>query len=317
MGIHDRDYNRTGSGIGGPPQSGQGMLIRSPSWAVNTWIIVINIAVHLLAVTIFASKTGNPLDGALYNVGSLTVHDAFQRLEVWRLITFQFLHSPLTIWHIGMNMFGLRIFGPMVEQYLGGKKYLAFYLVCGLCGGLLFSILTVLGNVTGAQIPGLLSNDYHMPLIGASAGVFGVIVACAYISPNTTVQLLFLPIPMKLKFFAYGYVGLALFQLLAGSNNAGGEAAHMGGAIAGFYFIRNSHHLLDFFDIFGDSRGKSGSSRSGSSKSRKSNKPKRGIPSEAEIDRILAKVANSGIGSLTDKEKQTLNKASKEQQHRR
>ena len=79
----------------------------------------------------------------LYRAGSLTIVDGFQRLEVWRLITFQFLHDPSSIWHVGMNMFGLWIFGPMVEQYLGGKKYLAFYLVCGLAGGLLFSILTV------------------------------------------------------------------------------------------------------------------------------------------------------------------------------
>ena len=304
MGIYDRDYNKAGHGMGGPPRSGdQGMLVRSPGWSVNTWIIVINIAVHILAITTMP---------ALYKFGSLTVYDGFGRLEVWRLITFQFLHSPSTIWHVVMNMFGLCIFGPMVEQYLGGKKYLAFYLVCGLAGGLLFSILTVLGNTTGANIPGLLSNDYTTPLVGASAGVFGVIVACAHISPNTTVQLLFPPIPMKLKFFAYGYVGLALFQLLAGSDNAGGEAAHMGGAIAGFYFIRNSHHLLDFFDVFGDSRQKNKSTNP-----YKAPKPKRGVPTTEEVDRILAKVNRSGIHSLTEKEKQTLNKASKSQQDHR
>ena len=142
-----------------------------------------------------------------------------------------------------------------------------------------------------------------------------MIVACAHISPNTTVQLIFPPIPMKLKVFAYGYVALALVQLLAGSSNAGGEAAHMGGAIAGFYFIRNSHHLLDFFDIFGDSRNKS--SKSKKSKSFKAAKPKRGVPTTDEVDRILAKVATEGIGSLTDKEKQTLSKASKHQQDHR
>jgi len=291
--------------MGAPPRhSGQGMLVHKPSWSVNTWIIAINVAVHILAVTI--------LMPALYNFGSLTVQDGFQRLEVWRLITFQFLHDPNSIWHLGMNMFGLWIFGPMVEQYLGGKKYLAFYLVCGLAGGLLFSILTVLGTVSGANIPGLLSNSYSTPLIGASAGVFAVIVACAHIAPNQTVQLLFPPIPMKLKVFAYGYVALALVQLLGGSSNAGGEAAHMGGAIAGFYFIRNSHHLLDFFDIFGDSRSKL-------PKKGKSKKPKqpRGVPTHDEVDRILAKVATEGIGSLTDKEKQTLNKASKNQQNTR
>jgi membrane associated rhomboid family serine protease len=301
MGIHDRDYNRSGSGMGGPPRSGgQGMLVHKPSWSVNTWIIAINIAIHLLMITIMP---------VLFDIGALSVHLGFQRLEVWRLITFQFLHSPFTIWHLGMNMFGLWIFGSMVEQYLGGKKYLAFYLVCGLAGGLLFSILTVLGNATNANIPGLLSNDLETPLVGASAGVFAVIVACAYISPNTTVQLLFPPIPMKLKVFAYGYVALALVQLLWGSSNAGGEAAHLGGAIAGFYFIRNSHHLLDFFDIFGDSRPGSKSKKS------KPSKPKRGAPSSDEVDRILSKVATEGIGSLTDKEKQTLNKASKHQQN--
>lgn len=310
MGIHDRDYNRTGSGLGAPPSNRQGMLVRSPGWSVNTWVIVINIAVHILAITIFATKTGNPLDGAFYSVGSLTVHDGFQRLEVWRLITFQFLHSPMTIWHLGMNMFGLWIFGPMVEKYLGGKKYLAFYLMCGLAGGMLFIILNLLGAYTPINI---LKDGFHTPLVGASAGVFGVIVACAYIAPDSTVQLLFPPIPMKLKFFAYGYVGLALFQLLAGSSNAGGEAAHIGGAIAGFYFIRNSHHLLDFFDVFNDSRKDGKRTRSG--KARKPKQP-RGVPSNDEIDRILSKVANSGLNSLTEKEKRTLNNASKNQQNR-
>ena len=304
MGIHDRDYNRTGTGIGGPPQSSQGMLMRAPGWSVNTWIIVINIVIHILATTMLP---------VLYKFGSLTVMDGFARLEVWRLITFQFLHSPFSIWHVVMNMFGMWIFGPMVEKYLGGKKYLAFYLCCGLCGGLLFSILTVLGNVIGTSIPGLLSNDYSTPLIGASAGVFAVIVACAYIAPNTIVQLLFPPIPMKLKWFAYGYVGLALFQLLAGSSNAGGEAAHMGGAIAGFYFIRNPHHLTDFFDVFNDSRQAKASGR----KKKYSKRSRSGESSNDEVDRILAKVSTSGIHSLTEKEKKTLNKASSEQQNPR
>ncbi|MFK7758643.1 MAG: rhomboid family intramembrane serine protease [Phycisphaerales bacterium] len=303
MGIHDRDYNRAGSGYGAQGGANQGMLVRKPGWSVNTWVIVINIAVHILAVTGMQQ---------LYQFGSLTVSDGFGRLEVWRLVTFQFLHSPQSIWHLGMNMFGLWIFGPMVEQFLGGKKYLAFYLCCGLCGGLLFTILTVLGNTTGANIPGLLANDYRTPLIGASAGVFAVIVACAYIAPNTVVQLLFPPIPLKMKWFAYGYVGLAVFQLLAGSANAGGEAAHVGGAIAGYYFIRNSHHLMDFFDVFNDSRAKKNAA---TGKKTKSPKAPKGVPTQDEIDRILDKVARSGLGSLTDKEKQSLNKASTQQRN--
>ena len=318
MGIYDRDYNRDDTGLGyrgrggGGVGGGSGLFMRKPGWSVNTWIIVINIFMHILAVIVFPAPAGtHPMHGVIYNIGELSVYQGFQRLEVWRLITFQFLHDPsggLFSFHLILNMFGLWIFGPMVEQFLGGKKYLAFYLMCGLCGGLLFSMLPGRGNLTGCAAPGLLTNDLKMPLIGASAGVFGVIVACAYIQPNTIVQLLFPPIPMKLKWFAYGYVGLALVQLLMGSANAGGEAAHVGGAIAGYYFIRNSHHLLDFFDVFNDSRDQRNAKRA------IKNQQKR-AKLDREVDRILAKVARDGIGSLTDAEKKTLNDASREQRH--
>jgi membrane associated rhomboid family serine protease len=300
MGIHDRDYNRESYGIGGPTSgSGSGgMLFRSPGWTVTTWLIVINVAMHLLAVVV--------LPNVLYNLGHLSVFTGFQRLEVWRLLTFQFLHDPNSIWHLAFNMFGLWVFGPFVEDYLGRKKYLAFYLMCGLCGGVLFIILSILGHL-GVNLPGVLHSDLRTPLIGASAGVFGVIVACAYISPNTIIQLLFPPIPLKMKYLAYGYVGLALFNLLTGSSNAGGEAAHIGGAIAGFYFIRNSKLLADFFDVMNDSR-----KPKQKPKPKRKNKYDRGRPSQEEIDRILDKVNASGLASLTEREKRTLAQASKD-----
>ncbi len=302
MGIHDRDYNREGFGIGGHQPGGGGrVLMRNPGWSVTIWLIVINIAIHLIAVVMLPQ---------LYNIGQLSVYSGFQRLEVWRLVTFQFLHDPDSILHVGFNMFGLWIFGPIVEDYLGRKKYLAFYLMCGLSGGLLFVILTILGNVTGMNIPGLLSNDLRMPLIGASAGVFGVIMACAFVSPNTTIQLLIPPIPLKMRTLAYAYVGLSLFNLLRGSSNAGGEAAHIGGAIAGFYFIRNSHLLMDFFDVTGDSRNQS-KGKKPKSKAKTKKKYDRGIPTESEVDRILDKVKREGLASLSEKEKKTLAKASK------
>jgi hypothetical protein len=112
-----------------------------------------------------------------------------------------------------------------------------------------------------------------------------------------------------MKFFAYGYVALATFNLLMGGNNAGGDAAHLGGAAAGFYFIRHSHLLTDFFDIFNNSnkpaqgsasKGRSGGSRRGKGKA----------PDQAEIDRILAKVSDKGLASLSDLEKKTLREAS-------
>ncbi|MDF1809729.1 MAG: rhomboid family intramembrane serine protease [Phycisphaerales bacterium] len=298
MGIYDRDYVNSDRGMGrsssGP---GQHVFARAPGWTVTTWIIVINVVIYFLSVTVLSS---------LFDIGQLSVYQAFQRLEVWRLITFQFLHDPNSIMHVLFNMFGMWVFGPMVEQYLGRKKYLAFYLMCGLSGGMLFILLNLIGAYTPLQI---LKDGFQTPLIGASAGVFGVIVACAYVSPNSVIQLLFPPIPMKMKTFAYGYVAFALVSLLMGSHNAGGEAAHVGGAVAGFFFIRKSHLLTDFFDVFGDSRSKGKSSRKTQHRGYRRSSPE--IPTESEIDKILDKVKQHGLASLSDKEKKKLSDASK------
>lgn len=304
MGIHDRDYVNSSRGMGSSSGGGGGQHIfaRAPGWTVTTWIIVINIAIHFLALTVIPQ---------LFDIGLLSVNTAFKQLEVWRLITFQFLHDPHSLMHLLMNMFGMWVFGPMVEQYLGRKKYLAFYLICGLAGGLLFAILNVISVKTSLNI---LTIDYATPLIGASAGVFGVIIACAHVSPNSTIQLLFPPIPLKMRTFAYGYVAIALFSLLMGTANAGGEAAHVGGAIAGFFFIRNSHFLTDFFDIFGDSRKpKKKATKKRSSKNRSSYRNYKNAPgpTQDDIDKILQKVSQKGLASLSDKEKKLLAEASK------
>jgi len=218
-------------------------------------------------------------------------------LQLWRLITFQFLHANFL--HLLFNMFALFVFGGMVEQYLGKKRYAAFYLTCGIFGGLTYLLLNLMGETLGLRFPGVLVNDIHTPLVGASAGVFGVIIAAATIAPNAIIQLLFPPIPLKLKWFAYGYATLVVVNLLRGAPNAGGEAAHLGGIVAGWYFIRNSHHLRDFFDVF--------------RRSDKNPKPKRrggGGPNRSEVDRILAKVHAQGVHSLSEAEKRVLAKAS-------
>lgn len=226
--------------------------------------------------------------------GHFSTFYGFERFEMWRYITFQFLHGGVS--HIFFNMFGLWIFGGMVEQYLGFKRYAAFYLTCGIFGAIAYLVLNLLGAQLGLSLPGLLIDSIHTPLIGASAGVFGVILACAYIAPDAIVQLLIPPIPIKLKWFAYGYVAVAAWNLFRGGHNAGGDAAHMGGAIAGYFFIRNAHLLRDFFDIFGDSR--------------KTQEPSVRTGTDAEVDRILAKVHRDGLASLSNEERHTLRHAS-------
>ena len=284
MGIADRDYARTEGRrplVTRPPGVG-----RLGAMSVNTWLIVINTGIFVLM------GLSPVLRGFLYTVGHFSTLTGFGRLEVWRLVTFQFLHANLL--HLAFNMFGLWIFGSLVEGYLGRRKYLAFYLVCGIFGGLMYLTLNLAG-ILGVPLPGVLNIHQTTQLVGASAGVFGVIMACAYIDPKSVVDLLFPPISIRMRTLAYGYVALALYNLLVGGSNAGGDAAHVGGAIAGFFFIRNSHLLVDFFDVLNDSR--KAATRQG--------------PSEAELDRVLAKTRRDGLASLNTRERRVLAEASK------
>jgi membrane associated rhomboid family serine protease len=235
--------------------------------------------------------------------------------EFWRFISFQFLHADF--WHLLVNMFGLWIFGPLVERCLGGKRFLAFYLLCGIFGACMYLFLNAGGAALamfGATAPILLFNDPQVPLIGASAGVFGVLLAGAYLSPNTMVLLFFL-IPIRLVTLAYGLVAVALFTLIFYNNkagsNAGGEAAHIGGAIAGFYFIRRQHHLHGFFDFMGRVDPTSRTSKARRSGRKPASTRQADARQDVEIDRILSKIHEKGLQSLTAKEKRILRDSSK------
>ena len=241
----------------------------------------------------------------------------FVGFEFWRFISFQFLHANLT--HLLFNMIGLFFFGSVVEKYLGSKRYLAFYLLCGIMGACAYLLLNVLGlavfKLTGQDwIPGLLFNNPETVLVGASAGVFGVIMAAAFLIPNATVLLFFI-LPMRLSTLAYGLLAIALLGVLLGWNNAGGEAAHIGGAIAGFYFIRRPHHLHGFFDLLGrvdpTSRSNRARKTGAPAPGRAVHSKASGPVDEAEIDRILQKIHEKGLNSLSQKEKRTLREASR------
>lgn len=302
MGIYDREYIRVN------PKSSRG-LGWSSTWSINTWLIVINIAVFFVM-----AMGGVDFQNAIAKWGHFSTaralfftHDGavYFGLEVWRFITFQFLHANFN--HIFFNMLALFFFGGMVENYLGRKRYLAFYLTCGVLGAVFYVILNLLGQIPGAQnLPLLLISDPHSPMVGASAGVFGILMACAFIAPNATI-LLFFVFPMRLATAVYLFVGIAFLSLYMGSSNAGGEAAHIGGAIAGAYFIRHTHLLRDFFDFFGKAAPK-GKSKAGA-RAKQPKQSRRESVDEAEVDRILSKVATQGLHSLNDKEKRVLRRA--------
>jgi len=215
MGLADRDYYRN------KPPRGYGSM---SAWSITTWLIAINVAVYVV------NELGN---NWLYELGYFSADTAVYQLQVWRFLTFQFLHA--SVMHIFFNMLALYYFGPMVEQYLGQRKFILFYLLCGIAGAVSYLLL---------MAGGLLQAGSAARLVGASAGILGVLIAAATrVAPDATVMLMFPPIPMKLKTMAWVLIGIAAYTIFSRGNNAGGEAAHLGGAALGYLLIQRPEIL--------------------------------------------------------------------------
>jgi membrane associated rhomboid family serine protease len=238
MGFYDRDYYRDPR-----PRGGFGYF---SAWSVTTWLIVANIVVlfldGILNRAVRASQGPvdiNPEDvGALmrYYMGPLTrwgyfsTTTAIMHGQVWRFITFQFLHAG--IGHLIGNALGMYFFGPIIEGHFGARRYLAFYLLCGFAGAVSYLLLSVSHVV--------ISNP-DTPLVGASAGVFGLLVAAAMIAPDIEIYIFIARVPIRiLAIFA---MLLAAYTVFASGMGAGGEAAHLGGGVLGFLLIKNQHWL--------------------------------------------------------------------------
>lgn len=230
-----------------PVKRGKAPLGKARPLDVTTWIILINLGVYLAnsytRVATVDAVSGQVLRksaGRLFDMGFFSIDAAVNQLQLWRWLSFQFLHDPNGLLHIGFNMFMLFVFGPMVEDHLGRRRFLVFYLMCGVAGPLMFMVLNWLGPLS--------SLPDTMPLVGASAGIFGVLVAAAKIAPDEIVEIPFPPVPIKLRSFAWIMVGIALFVVLTSGpmskqSNAGGEAAHLGGALMGYVLVRRPDWL--------------------------------------------------------------------------
>ena len=141
----------------------------------------------------------------------------------WQLLTYGFLHGGMN--HIFFNMFGLWMFGRELERMMGPQRFLIYYLTCVVGAGLVQLI------VAGAQ-GGL------YPTLGASGGVFGILLAYGLTYPNRMVVLLFPPIPMKAKYFVLFYGLLELYLGLSGGAPGVANFAHLGGMLFGFLLLR-------------------------------------------------------------------------------
>lgn len=279
MGLYDRDYTREKNDS--YPSYAPQMRRTFPQITPGVkWLLLTNIIVFLLDALTTPAEGGFGLFERFFALAPTT---PLLTLQVWRLITYQFLHSGLP--HIFFNMLALFFFGPTLERHWGTKKFLIFYLSCGAAGGVFYVLLVVTGFLSAGI------------LVGASGSVLGVLTACAILFPNIRVFLFPFPFPIPIRVVAVGLICIASITILSKGANAGGEAAHLAGIAAGALYVLSE------------------SWRSALKLRFKSTRWDKRVETERrlriEVDRILKKVHDHGLHSLSAGEKRTLKKATR------
>ena len=185
---------------------------------VTTALIVANVAMFLLQGLL----PGLAMPLALWPLGASAVSSQVS-FAPWQLVTYAFLHGGLM--HLAFNMFALYMFGSAVERVFGTRRFATYYLVSVIAAGL---TQLVFSAVTGT----------FYPTVGASGGVFGVLLAYGIYFPHTRLVLLFPPIPMRARVFVTLYAVIELVLGVTGTQEGVAHFAHLGGMLGGYLLLR-------------------------------------------------------------------------------
>ena len=299
---------------------------------ITRYLIIANVAVFFICLLFPPVHYLLVNEGALYPVfynanGTLHFNTLFMP---WQLVSYMFLHADFS--HIFFNMFSLWMFGRIIEQTLGTKRFLAYYFICGIGAGLCQIIMQIFTE-----------NLPNAATIGASGACYGILLAFGLLYPNQKIFLLIPPIPIKAKRFVIGYAILEAYLAFNTDSNIA-HLAHLGGMLFGLLCLYNwrlwplSKYGFDRWDrmyveekklnmfqrLWRDFKGlfhfrrrpkmkvykpsQDGRSANQSEQDAAANSPTppRSPEEQARIDAILEKVRRSGYASLTADEKRIL-----------
>lgn len=289
-------------------------------------LLIVNVLVFM-ATWVF-ERSGTDLT-SLFGLHFFLASD----FRVYQFLTYMFLHGGFT--HILFNMFALWMFGSVMERVWGPKKFLFYYIVCGVGAG----IIQELVQYADYMIQGLAAYQYvnaggvqmttgtYINLwttIGASGAVYGILLAFGMIFPNERLFIIPFPFPIKAKWLVTGYVALELFSAMSGPGDGVAHMAHLGGMLFGFLLIRywqkhpdssqrfGRSHGQEFFDNLRhkfDERQRNSHMKAEPTGGRRETDEEynmRQRKNQEEIDAILDKIRRSGYDSLTKEEKQKL-----------
>lgn len=218
--------------------------------------------------------------------------------QPWTVFTYMFLHA--NILHLLLNMFMLNIVAKVFFSYFNEKSFQIFYFVGGIIGGLFFLLYQLYAKT-------------YMPLIGASAAIYSVFFAMVSYQPEMRVRLMFVNTPVKLLHLA---LGLLLLGFLISPQNIGGNISHLGGAVFGYFYMKQFERGNDFMGSLTDTIKdwfKRKKSPLKATKNQRTKPPRDDYEynewkaeNEKKVDAVLDKISRSGYNSLTKEEKEFL-----------
>ena len=296
-------------------------------------LLIVNVVAFLVCYLFGKDASGNFMLNDILGLHFFMASD----FHVYQLITYMFMHGGFE--HIIFNMFALWMFGCVVERVWGAKKFLFYYMACGVGAGLFqeaaqyvsylyndFSAYQFIVDANGTRLP---MGDYLnlWTTVGASGAIYAILLAFGMIYPNERIFIFPLPVPIKAKYFVIGYAAIELFSALATRGDGVAHIAHLGGMVFGFFMIRywrkqmeGGYHNSSTQDAFDKVRnmfgGRNKYTKQHFDYTRNENyttdfqptdqDEQRKKANQVEIDRILDKIRKSGYDSLSKEEKQTL-----------
>ncbi len=265
---------------------------------VVKWLLILNIGIFLIDALF--------LDNRIKQWGWFAVASTFGEFRIWQIISFQFLHE--SVMHVAFNSIGIYFIGTFVEMTWGSRRFLIYYLLCGVGGALFYTLVAAIGIIPGPY-------PFLNTLVGASAGFFGLLAAIYVIAPDVRVRLFPIPIELTIRTLVRTLLIVAVVVTLGGMafpnaaifGNSGGEAGHLGGAIMGFLLIK-----YPWLMRHGKREKKIIRPKQFQRRGKAKLRPRTmvDLDNDTEVDRILDKINAQGFDSLTKDERATLEKVS-------
>lgn len=296
-------------------------------------LLIVNVVAFLFTFLMGMDASGGYALNDIFGLHFFLASD----FHIYQLFTYMFMHGGFE--HILFNMFALWMFGCVVERVWGAKKFLFYYIACGVGAGLFqeaaqfvqfYMMSDVMPGISVGNVfsvaHGLSASLNSWTTVGASGAIYAILLAFGMIFPEDRIFIFPIPVPIKAKYFVIGYAAIELFSAIATTGDGVAHTAHLGGMVFGFFMIRYWRKQIE--GGYGGSRTKDAFAKMRDTFSGKHRKPHftytrnehftesehqqdwdfnaKKHATQEEIDRILDKIRKNGYDSLTKEEKQML-----------